>query len=148
MDAIIVALVVTICFISALLFGVLILYAFFKVEINNILAARKLKDREFVCSQCGKCCAFTVVVGDFDVHQLEKSGFDTGECVSKKLGVRHLTKIDGYCSFFKNNGCSGKKNCGIYDQRLYICRRFPYLTYAGFKAIDTRCPEVQRMLNL
>ena len=124
-----------------------IVIVFFKTEIKNILAARKLKKQEFNCSQCGKCCSFTVVVGDFDVHQLKEAGFDTDSCVSTKFGVRHLTKTDGYCSFLENGACLGKKSCGIYNDRLYICRRFPYISYSGFNAIDTRCTEVQNMLN-
>jgi len=133
--------------IAVALTGIAIIAAMFRTELGNILAARKLKDREFSCGQCGKCCGFTVVVGEFDKKQLVDSGNDLSECVTTKLGVSYLKKEDNACCFLKQNKCSDKKQCSIYEDRLYICRRFPYLTYAGFKAIDKRCPEVQRMLK-
>jgi len=130
------------------LFCTAMIAVLFRTEVKNILASRKLASSEFSCSQCGKCCGFTVVVGDFDIHQLEESGQDLSHCVTSKAGVKYLTKTVGECYFVrggKEYSCS--KECSIYNDRLYICQRFPHLKYAGIKAIDTRCPEVQRMLK-
>lgn len=119
----------------------------FRKEIRNIRAARKLKGQEFVCAQSGKCCGYTVTVGEFDKHQMREAGFDPNENVTTRFGISYLKRVKGFCTFMKTDECSGKKSCGIYKDRFYICRRFPYLTYGGIKAIDTRCPEVQRMLR-
>lgn len=133
--------------IALALTGAAIIAVMFRTELRNIRAARKLKDQEFNCQQCGKCCGFTVVVGEFDKKQLVDSGRDLAECVTTKLGVSYLKKVSDACCFLTKGECDGKNSCSIYKDRLYICRRFPYLTYAGVKAIDTRCPEVQRMLK-
>lgn len=133
--------------IAVIITGAIIVAVIFHIELGNILAFRKLHGQEFNCKQCGKCCGFTVVVGEFDKKQLEESGKKLTECVTKKLGVSYLKKVGNACCFLETSECLEKKACNIYEDRLYICRRFPFLTYAGFKAIDKRCPEVQLMLK-
>jgi len=130
-----------------MLFVALVLAFLFKTEIRNIMAARKLNGRKFKCGQCGLCCGYTVVVGNFDKHHLTEKGYQLDECVSTTCGVSRLKKVDGACCFLKDNPNGDGKACSIYEDRLYICRRFPFLKYAGIKAIDTRCPQVQTMLE-
>lgn len=73
---------------------------------------------KFVCQRCGFCCGLDVRLYDRDIAKIEKLGYKDFH-TKNKLGT-FLKKKNGKCVFYNKEGCS------IYEQRPYICKKFPH----------------------
>ena len=142
-------LVVATCGISLLLLGFMLI-TLFRQEINNIIAYRQTRACSFNCMRCCDCCKKTVILSRNDCRRLAESGIELDYASFKVFGfIRILRKKDDICIFCRQKFKDGimVSECSIYEYRPDVCRRFPFITYPGFKGADKRCKFIKKQVK-